>query len=104
MPPLGGYEHPTDEIEINAGRPVTRGLQHGVRDQGDRLGIVEPDAALTPPSRHVGGHVEQQLVDLAGRELHGLAAIVPALTDPASVRTARPAATFVRSVRPRPVE
>jgi urease beta subunit len=24
MPPLGGYRHPTDTIEINAGRPVTR--------------------------------------------------------------------------------
>jgi urease beta subunit len=33
MPPLGGYEHPTDEIEINAGRPVTRLL---VANRGDR--------------------------------------------------------------------
>jgi urease subunit beta len=24
MPPLGGYWHPTDTIEINAGRPATR--------------------------------------------------------------------------------
>jgi urease beta subunit len=33
MAPLGGYDHPADEIEINAGRPVTR-LQ--VANRGDR--------------------------------------------------------------------
>ncbi len=33
MGPIGGYRHPTDEIEINAGRPVTR-LQ--VANRGDR--------------------------------------------------------------------
>jgi urease beta subunit len=33
MAPIGGYQHPTDEIEINAGRPVTR-LQ--VANRGDR--------------------------------------------------------------------
>ena len=33
MGPIGGYDHPTDEIEINAGRPVTRLL---VANRGDR--------------------------------------------------------------------
>jgi urease beta subunit len=33
MAPLGGYEHPTAEIEINAGRPVTR---LAVANRGDR--------------------------------------------------------------------
>ena len=33
MPPLGGYEHPAEEIEINPGRPVTRLL---VANRGDR--------------------------------------------------------------------
>jgi len=33
MSPIGGYEHPAGEIEINAGRPVTR-LQ--VANRGDR--------------------------------------------------------------------
>jgi urease beta subunit len=33
MGPIGGYEHPAGEIEINAGRPVTR-LQ--VANRGDR--------------------------------------------------------------------
>jgi urease beta subunit len=33
MAPIGGYQHPTDEIEINEGRPVTR-LQ--VANRGDR--------------------------------------------------------------------
>jgi urease beta subunit len=33
MGPIGGYEHPTDEIEINAARPVTR-LR--VANRGDR--------------------------------------------------------------------
>jgi urease beta subunit len=31
--PLGGYDHPVDEIELNAGRPVTR-LR--VANRGDR--------------------------------------------------------------------
>ena len=33
MSPIGGYQHPTDEIEINPGRPVTRLL---VANRGDR--------------------------------------------------------------------
>jgi len=33
MGPIGGYDHPTDEIEINAGRPVTR---LPVANRGDR--------------------------------------------------------------------
>jgi urease subunit beta len=33
MPPLGGYDHPVDEIEINPGRPVTRLF---VANRGDR--------------------------------------------------------------------
>ena len=33
MTPLGGYEHPAGEIELNAGRPVTR-LR--VANRGDR--------------------------------------------------------------------
>ncbi|HEY4028201.1 MAG TPA: urease subunit beta [Candidatus Dormibacteraeota bacterium] len=33
MAPLGGYDHPTDEIELNAGRPITR-LR--VANRGDR--------------------------------------------------------------------
>ena len=33
MGPIGGYTHPTDEIEINAGRPVTSLL---VANRGDR--------------------------------------------------------------------
>ncbi len=33
MSPLGGYQHPVDEIEINAGRPATR-LR--VANRGDR--------------------------------------------------------------------
>jgi urease beta subunit len=33
MAPLGGYDHPAEEIEINAGRPVTR-LR--VANRGDR--------------------------------------------------------------------
>ena len=33
MSPIGGYSHPTDEIEINAGRPVTTLL---VANLGDR--------------------------------------------------------------------
>jgi len=33
MGPIGGYAHPTDELEINAGRPVTRLL---VANRGDR--------------------------------------------------------------------
>jgi urease subunit beta len=33
MAPIGGYEHPAEEIELNAGRPVTR-LR--VANRGDR--------------------------------------------------------------------
>jgi urease beta subunit len=33
MPPLGGYDHPAEEIEINVARPVTR-LR--VANRGDR--------------------------------------------------------------------
>jgi urease beta subunit len=33
MSPIGGYSHPTDEIEINAGRPVTT---LSVANLGDR--------------------------------------------------------------------
>jgi urease beta subunit len=50
MTPIGGYWHPADEIEINAGRPVTtlRVVNHGDRpvQVGSHFHFAEANRAL----------------------------------------------------------
>src|SRR5438105_8544408 len=52
------------------GAAVARALDDEVGDDGDRLGVVELDAALQPAARHHGRHRDQELVLFAGGEIH----------------------------------
>ena len=45
---------------------VARAFDDEVGDDGDRLGMVELDAALQPAARHHGRHRDQELVLFAG--------------------------------------
>ena len=56
--------------QIGNAAAVARALHHEVGDESDRFGMVELDAALQPPPGHDGGHGDQQLVLLAGGEVH----------------------------------
>ena len=49
---------------------VARALDHEIRDQRDRLGVVQLDAARQPPARHHRGKADQQLVLFAGGQVH----------------------------------
>src|SRR5580693_6878143 len=51
--------------------PVARAFDDEIRDQRNRFGMIELDAAFEPPPRHHRRHGDQQLVFLARGELHG---------------------------------
>src|SRR3954470_3934258 len=56
--------------QFGDGAAVARALDDEVGDDGDRLGMVELDAALEPAARHHGRHRDQELVLFAGRQVH----------------------------------
>ena len=56
--------------QVGDGAAVAGALDDEVGDERDRLGVVELDAALEAPARHHGGHGDEQLVLLAGGEIH----------------------------------
>ena len=58
--------------QLGHGPAVARTFDDEIGDQRYRLGMIEPDAALEPPARHHRGHGDQQLVLLAGGEIHDL--------------------------------
>jgi hypothetical protein len=48
-----------------------RAVERGRRDDGDRFRVVELDALRLALQRDVGQHVDDEFVELPGRELHG---------------------------------
>ena len=62
--------------QFGYGTAVARALDDEVGNDGDRLGVVELDAALQPAARHHGRHRYQELVLFAGRQIHASTLIV----------------------------
>ena len=58
-------------LGLRVGAPVAGGLADLVGDQGDGLGLVEPQPAPAPLARQLGGEEQQQAVLLAREEAHG---------------------------------
>jgi len=50
--------------QLGDAAPITRPLEDERGNDRDTLGMVEPQAALAPPPRDLGGVTEQQLVAL----------------------------------------
>jgi urease subunit beta len=48
MPPIGGYRHPSDTVEINAGRPVTRLKVTNLGDRPIQVGSHYHFAEVNP--------------------------------------------------------
>ena len=57
--------------EVGNTAAVACALHHEIRDQRDRLRVVQLDAAFEPPPRHMGRHGDEQLVFFARRQVHG---------------------------------
>ncbi len=65
---LGAPDHMGRRLhQIGNAATVARPLDDEVADQRHRLRVVELDATLAPPPRHLGRHGDQQLVLLARR-------------------------------------
>ena len=52
------------------GATIAGALDNEIGNDGNRLGMVELDAALEPSPRHHGRHRNQKLVLFAGRQIH----------------------------------
>lgn len=48
MPPIGGYQHPAEAIDLNAGRPVTRLLVTNLGDRPIQVGSHYHFAEVNP--------------------------------------------------------
>ena len=68
---LVGFDHVGAGLhQLGDGAPVARALDDGIGDEGDRLGVVQLDAARESLARDLGGHGDEELVLLAGGQLH----------------------------------